>query len=389
MWSKMLEEYIANLLKLNEKPEKIRALALFSGGLDSVLAAYLVAKQDIEVTCLHFNTGFLTGNHRKLVELWKKTYSGLNFEYIDVSDEYLDVLRNPKFGYGSSANPCIDCHLFMIRQAALQLPKFNAHFIITGEVRGQRPKSQNQRAMEKIVDESGISGFLLRPLSAKILEETVPERRGWINRNDLLDIHGRSRQKQLLLAKELDVPILSKPGSDACNLLESPFSVRYFDFISHNEQKEPTKIDYELLKFGRHFRISKNAKLIVGRNEAENERLLQLHQKTNDNDKNSHIVMQVDEFPGPIALLEKTSDISQDDIKFAASIVVKYSKAPSNKQVKVNCIDNEQQYSIFVESAEYSAIFHHSLIGVPKNRPKDFIVPNATRNAKLYKGKIN
>ena len=385
----MLEKYIAKLNDINEKPEKIRALALFSGGLDSVLAAYLVAKQDIELICLHFDTGFLSGNHRELVESWRKIYNGLNFEYIDVSDEYLDVLRNPKFGYGSSVNPCIDCHLFMIRQAALQLPKFNAHFIITGEVRGQRPKSQNHRAMTKIEDESGISGFLLRPLSAKILEETVPEQKGWINRENLFDIHGRSRQRQLLLAKELDAPIISKPGSDACNLLESPFSVRFFDFISHNEEKKPYKLDYELLKFGRHFRISKNAKLIVGRNEAENERLLQLKKLADDNEQNSYIVMQVEEFPGPIALLEKTSDISQDDIKFAASIVVKYSKAPSNKQINVNFIDEENQDSLLVEAAEFSAIFHHSLIGVPKNRPKNFIVPNATRNAKLYKGKIN
>ena len=385
----MHEEYISYLRKLDAKPEKIRALALFSGGLDSVLAAYLVVKQGVEVICLHFDTGFLSGNHRELVKSWVKIYSGLKFEYIDVSEEYLDILRNPKYGYGASANPCIDCHLFMIRQAALQLPKFNAHFIITGEVRGQRPKSQNSRAMKKIEEKSGISGFLLRPLSAKILEETVPEQKGWINRENLLDIHGRNRQRQLMLAKVLDAPIISKPGSDACNLLESPFSVRFFDFIKYNEKKTPDKKDYELLKFGRHFRISENAKLIVGRNESENERLLKLQQKTHDNDQNSYIVMQVEKFPGPIGLLESKPDISQDDIEFSAQIVIKYSKAPSNTQIKVNIIYNEKTESIITEAAANSAIFHQSLIGVPKNRPKNFIIPNATRNARLYKGEIN
>ncbi|MCD4657894.1 MAG: 7-cyano-7-deazaguanine synthase [Planctomycetes bacterium] len=384
----MLEEYIAKLHKLDEKPQKMRALALFSGGLDSVLAAYLVAKQGIEVICLHFDTGFLTGNHQKLVEGWQSIYSGLKFEYIDVSEEYLDILRNPKYGYGSAANPCIDCHLFMIRQAALQLPKFDAHFIITGEVRGQRPKSQNVRAMSIIEEKSSISGFLLRPLSAKILEETIPEQKGWVKRDELLDIHGRSREKQLMLAKELNAPIINRPGTDACNLLESPFSVRFFDFIKHNEDKKPERIEYELLKFGRHFRISENAKLIVGRNESENERLLKM-QKDANTAQISYFVMYVDEIPGPIGLLENNPHISREDIEFAATIVVKYSKAQSNTQIKVKIIENEKTDSIIATAAENSAIFHHSLIGVPKNRPKNFVMPNATRNAKLYKGKIN
>ena len=378
-----LQKYIDKLRNLEKKPERIRALALFSGGLDSILAAYLLAKQGVEVIGLHFDTGFLSGNHQEVVEKWRKDFPILKFEFIDISDEYIDLLNSPKYGYGAAANPFIDCHLYMIRQAAKLMETFDAHLIITGEVKGQRPKSQNSRAMELIKEQSEISGFLLRPLSAKLLPITVPEEKGWINRENLLAINGRSRASQLQLAKDFELNLDVRPGNDACFLLESPFSTRYFDFLLNNDQK-PKKAHFELFKLGRQFRISPNAKLILGRNKEENEKL-----KLHNESLNDKYFMYAENVKGPIGLLEFVQKPSEEEFSAAASIILRYSNVTENQETIVKFQINDETTEVTATPSDDEFFRDMLLIGVSKNRKKGEHVPIATKNAKKHKGEIN
>ena len=249
------------------REKRAKALALLSGGLDSTLAVWLILKQGIEVIGVNFTTPFFSP--KKAIESAK--FLNIPLEIVDITDEYLNILKNPKYGYGKNLNPCIDCHAFMIRKTFELMKKYNADFIITGEVLGERPMSQNKNYLNIVAKYSGAEDYVLRPLSAKLLPPTKPEREKWVDREKLLDIQGRSRKRQLELAKEIGLENIPTPAG-GCLLTEPIFSKKLLDLLKNKE--DVTRRDLELLKIGRHFRLPSNVKVIVGRNKDENDKLL-------------------------------------------------------------------------------------------------------------------
>ncbi|MCX7845138.1 MAG: tRNA 4-thiouridine(8) synthase ThiI [Dictyoglomaceae bacterium] len=249
------------------RKKRAKVLALLSGGLDSILAVWLILQQGIEVMGINFTTPFF--NSKNAITASK--FLNIPLEIIDITDEYLNILKNPKYGYGKNLNPCIDCHAFMLKKTFELIKEYEADFIITGEVLGERPMSQNIKSLNLVTKYSGVEDYVLRPLSAKLLPPTKPEREGLVDREKLLDIQGRSRKIQLELARKIGLKEIPTP-SGGCLLTEKFFSKKLLDLLKNKENI--TRRDLELLKIGRHFRISDYIKVIVGRNKEENEKLL-------------------------------------------------------------------------------------------------------------------
>jgi len=243
----------------------VKAVLLFSTGLDSLLAYHLLKKVGIEVIVLVIKTPFNKINEAVLNEIKKEA----KVIFYEAKDDYLQIIKNPKFGYGKQMNPCIDCKIYMYKIAKKFLEEEKADFIATGEVLNQRSFSQTLDKLKLIEKEAGVNGLVVRPLSAKLLPKTLAEEKGLIDREKLLDIKGRARKKQLQLVKDLGISIYSQPAG-GCSLTDPMFSKRLKDLMEHNPNF--TTEDVELLKIGRHFRIGKS-KLILGRNESESKLL--------------------------------------------------------------------------------------------------------------------
>lgn len=309
----------------------MRALALFSGGLDSMIAMKLITMQNIEVIALNMNIGF--GGTKDLSELFRQRAksAGAEFEVVDVRERYINkVLFSPRYGYGKRFNPCIDCHAFMFSTAKELMAKYDANFIITGEVLGQRPMSQNRSSLDKVLKLSNDEdSLILRPLSAKLLEITKPELKGWVEREKLLDIQGRDRKRQLELAKEFGFEEYQNPGG-GCLLTEEFFTKKLREFISF----APLKVsDIDILKVGRHFRLPNGSKLILGRNEEEN--------RTLENIKNSeYLPLYVDdELPAPYARL--SSDANAEDMALGIDILLAFTKGNVGEKYKIKLGNDE------------------------------------------------
>ena len=298
----------------------MKALALFSGGLDSTLAMKLIIDQGIEVTAININTGFgSTKDRREHMENMCRQV-GAKLRIVDIQDEYLqDVLFDPKYGYGKHFNPCIDCHAKMFEVAKRMMKDEGASFLISGEVMGQRPMSQNKEALQTVLDESNCDGLLLRPLSAKRLKPTIPEIEGWVDRERLEGIFGRNRERQLQMAKEFGLKDFESPGG-GCLLTDENFAVKMWDYIKYDTFE---RADIPVMKYGRHLRLQDGAKLVVGRNKEENEPLQNI-----DNPKYIHI--KTVGIPGPHSLLRKNA--SQADKELAAKIILTYTKALPNEE---------------------------------------------------------
>jgi tRNA U34 2-thiouridine synthase MnmA/TrmU len=254
----------------------MKAFALISGGLDSILAARVVRDEGIEIIPLNFKIPFCvrskTPFDSKRIHILVRDNLGLDLKTIDISEAFLKLLENPRYGFGSNMNPCIDCKMLMLSKAKELMKDFNTAFVVTGEVLGQRPMSQHKAALQLIGKRSGLEDLVLRPLSAKLLPETIPEKAGWVNRNKLFDFNGRTRKPQMELAKKIGISDYPNPAG-GCLLTDPEFSKRLKELV---EYQELNLDNIELLKIGRHFRISKDTKLIVGRNERENECLINL-----------------------------------------------------------------------------------------------------------------
>ncbi|MGC8998666.1 MAG: tRNA 4-thiouridine(8) synthase ThiI [Candidatus Bathyarchaeia archaeon] len=255
-----------------EAKAKVKALALFSGGLDSSLAIKLVQEQGIEVEAIAFLTPFYTAKADGFSLERAAEKLGVPLKVMRLGLDYLQIVRNPKYGYGRHMNPCIDCRIFMLRKAKKYAREIGADFIVTGEVLDERPMSQHLKALKIVEEESSLKGRLLRPLSARLLPPTEPEKLRLVDRSRLLDIRGRSRKRQIALAKAYGITEYQSP-SGGCLLTYKEFSAKLCDLLQH--KKRVSMADLELLKVGRHFRFGKN-KIIVGRNKAENEVLLRL-----------------------------------------------------------------------------------------------------------------
>ncbi len=298
----------------------MKALALLSGGLDSILAVKLILNQGIDVIALNFVTPFHISKKNHV----EKIARGFNvpLKTIKLGKDYLRMIRNPKHGYGKHMNPCIDCRIFMLKKAKAYVKKIGASFIITGEVLNERPMTQTKQALELIEKESGLKGKILRPLSAKLLPKTEAEKKGWVDRERLLDIKGRGRKRQIELAKKFNIKDYPSPAG-GCLLTYKEFARKLRDLFEHKKRVGMNDID--LLKIGRHFRFGRN-KIIVGRNEDENEQLLKL--KENDD-----YYFEVPGFGSPITILQGQK--TKEAIKRAASLTVRYSDA-KEKKVLVN-----------------------------------------------------
>jgi tRNA U34 2-thiouridine synthase MnmA/TrmU len=323
----------------------MKALCVFSGGLDSMLAAELIRDQGIDVLALFFETPFFTSGKASV----SAESMGLPFKVVDITKRHLEIVKNPKNGYGGNMNPCIDCHALMFRVAGEMLKEEGADFVITGEVLGQRPMSQNRASLMMVSNESGLNRLLLRPLSAKLLPVTIPETRGWVNREKLENIQGRSRKPQMTLAEELGIKEYPSPAG-GCLLTDKIFSRRLKDlFLSDNRVEI---IDIELLKIGRHFKISPDAKLIVGRNKKENENLRSLV-------TNKDLLFSAMEVPGPTALLK--ADQNDSYLQVAAEVAASYSDAGVGEDVKV-LIKGESGQTILATEVKDKTLFRDFMI---------------------------
>ena len=311
-------------------------MGLVSGGLDSTLAAALMLKQGIEVTGLNFHTGFCVLDHHRQMGEQKtrdlenpalKTEGKLYFpvELIDISEEYLSLVTNPRYGYGKNANPCIDCRIMMLVKAREMMEELEADFIFTGEVIGQRPMTQMPRTLELIERRAGLQGKLLRPLSAQLLPLTIAEEEGLIDRSQLKNFNGRSRKPQMELAEELGIEDYPSPAGGCCFLTDPGYTRKFFDLLDHREVRSVTVEDFTMLKIGRHLRVRDDLKLIVGRHEKENDFLERFQSK--------YISFEVDGPPGPIALME--GDDSIENRRLAAAVTARYSDAPDDEVVRV------------------------------------------------------
>ena len=289
--------------------KKVKALVLFSGGLDSTLAIKVLEKQNIEVVALSFVSYFF--GDAKAKESAEK--NRINQRSVNFADMHCEVVKNPKRGYGSAMNPCIDCHLLMIREAGKIMRVEGFDFVATGEILGQRPMSQNLHSLQLIEKEAGLEGRLLRPLSAKLLEETTIEKNGLVDRNQLLDISGRSRKRQFELAKEFNLNYYPTPGG-GCLLTESEFGKKLKKLLA--EIKNPSASDYALLQIGRVFWVE-GARIIVGRNSAENEKLKKLKEQSNT-------IIELKNFMGPVVLLR--GPVTEKVMEEAKKITASYSR---------------------------------------------------------------
>jgi hypothetical protein len=301
----------------------MKALALFSGGLDSSLAAKIIADQGIEVTVVHFVTPFChcdaaRGCRCDVVDIAKELKLALKSVYL--GDEYVAMVKNPKYGYGKNLNPCIDCKILMLQRAKKLMEETGASFIVTGEVLGQRPKSQHRQALGHIERDSGLHGLVIRPLSALLLEPTVPEQKGWVQREKLFRFNGRERRPQLDLARALGVTRYTAPAG-GCLLTDPHFCKRLKDLLTHAIFDADHVI---LAKAGRYFRLGPRALLIVGRDELGNKKLLQLG-------RGGDLYFQTLDVPGPAAL--GRGDYDESTKKRAAEIVAYY--ACGDKEIAV------------------------------------------------------
>ena len=306
----------------------MKAIALLSGGLDSTLAAKIILEQGIELEALNFLTVFCNCTHRGETCLAsKKAVEGLGIplRVLNVSEEYLAVVKHPNHGYGRNMNPCIDCRIFMLKKTKEYMETSGTSFIITGEVLGQRPMSQRREAMRLIEKEAGLEGFIVRPLSAKFLPATIPEERGWVDRERLLNISGRSRKPQIKMAEQFGIGDYPCPAG-GCLLTDPGFARRMRDLMVH--RPDFSLNDVHLLKIGRHFRLSPSIKLVVGRNEDDNQKIQVFSQ---DGD----LLMMALGTPGPLALLR--GGTGSEEIEKAAAITVRYGKAKDMKNVEVQC----------------------------------------------------
>lgn len=315
-----------------------KAVALISGGLDSMLATQLMLEQGVHVEGLNFFTGFCVEGHthaiRKKVQnkqkrnnaLWVAEQLGIKLHIIDIVEEYKNIVLNPKHGYGAHLNPCLDCKIFMVGRAKQWMEENGFDFIITGEVIGQRPKSQLKAKMPIVANQSGANDRLLRPLCAKLLAPTLPEREGWVNRELLGDFSGRSRKPQMAMAERFGIKEYAQPAGGCCFLTDENYSAKLADLWNARGKREYELDDIMLLKVGRHLRPRPHFKMIVGREEGENNFLEGYRHQFAHLRSTSHM--------GPLVLID--GEPTAEDFHLAARLLARFSHGRDADRV---CVD--------------------------------------------------
>jgi len=336
--------------------KKAHGIGLLSGGLDSALAARVVLDAGADVTCLHLFTGFCVTGHSSRVgrkdrpignhALQVAAEAGIPVELVDISDDYLPMVVAPKHGYGANMNPCVDCRVFMLERARAYMENVGADFVFTGEVIGQRPMSQLRKTFALTARESGLEGRLLRPLSAKLLEPTLVEQEGRVDRDKLHDFHGRSRKPQLRLAETFGITEFMQPAGGCCFLTDENYSRKLKDLIAVGGVASLSMDDVYLLGVGRHFRLSNEVKLVVGRDEVENNFL---EYYTRDN-----LSVKAMDVSGPTAIVMGEAD--DNTLSTISAVVARYSDAKSQPTVRVAISNNGDTRVIEVPPAAQSLI---------------------------------
>lgn len=301
-----------------------KAIVLLSGGLDSILATKLMMELGIEVVCVSYFIEFAMCGGGPTAAVKAAEMLGVPLKVVDITGEYLEIFRNPKHGYGANINPCIDCKIFMLKKAKEYMGEVGASFLVTGEVLGERPMSQRRDALNIIEKNAGVRGILLRPLSAKLLPPTLPEQEGVVDREKLFDIRGRSRKPQFALAKQFGIKEYPNP-SGGCLLTDPGFTKRVRDLIAHEGL---TVEGLRLLKTGRHFRIGEATKLIIGRDDGENEELAPLA-------KNGDVCFRLKDHEGPFSILRGPLD--EEMIKLSAEIIAQHTKYRNETALNILC----------------------------------------------------
>ncbi len=316
--------------------EKIKALALFSGGLDSALAIKVVQEQGIEVIALNFVSHFFGGKNEKAESMAKQL--GIKLEYIDFKKRHILVVEDPVYGRGKNMNPCIDCHSLMFKIAGELLEEYGASFVISGEVLGQRPMSQNSQALEKVKKLSGMGDLVLRPLSAKLLPPSKAEIMGWVDREKLLDINGRSRQRQMELMDFYGLVEYPSPGG-GCLLTDPGYSNRLKVLEDDGLLKDDHYWLFKLIKEARFFRFSKGRYLFVGRNKESNDKIDEFRKE-----KNLDFYIQSSEVSGPHIIAN--TNLTDEEIDFAKKLFSRYSKVKGNEKVILNNSGNLEEVDV-------------------------------------------
>ena len=296
---------------------KHSCFALFSGGLDSILAVLHMKSLGYRVLPIFFSTPFFGSDKAQ------ETANRIGFDLIvhDLTDLHLKMVENPKYGYGKNLNPCIDCHGLMFHEAGRLMKEYKVDFIISGEVMGQRPMSQRKDALNAVGKLSEIKDLLIRPLSQKLLTDTLPIRAGWVIKDEMLDIQGRNRKRQMKLVEEYGIDFYPSPGG-GCLLTDPGFTRKLKDLMQYSVMN---KRSIEFLKTGRHLRLNDNVKLIIGRNNAENDIISKLAQ--------DEIVLQAKSFPGPLGIMQSNKRITIKDINLSGSILLRYNSKIENSAI--------------------------------------------------------
>ena len=309
---------------------KKKVVALLSGGLDSILAVRVILDQGVPVTAVRFMTHFgcdadgsgsCGQDVSPLAKLWGPL--GLDIKYCHLGQEYIDMVKKPRFGRGKNMNPCIDCRVMMLTWARDVMEKEEACCLITGEVLNQRPMSQNRSEFARIEKVTELQGRVLRPLSAKLLEPTIAEEQGFIDREKLLDISGRGRTRQYEMAKQFGIEDIPQPAG-GCLLTDPGYSARLRDLWDHDSSAGAG--DLNLLRVGRHFRPRGDCKIVVGRNEGENTQLDLLA-------KEGDTVLKLKEHPGPVTLVR--GRYADPDLELAAALTIRYGDVPDGEKAEV------------------------------------------------------
>lgn len=297
--------------------KKVKALVLLSGGLDSILAVKLLLEQGIEVEAINFRTNFCgPSKARPAAELL-----GVKLREVNIRQDFLPILKSPKHGYGSALNPCIDCHALMLKKAGEIMRQENFDLVASGEVLGQRPMSQHKQALDIVEKDAGLEGYLLRPLSAKLLKPTLAEERGLVDREKLLDISGRSRKTQMALAKKYGIKEYPSPAG-GCALTQKDFAARLKELMTNKPDFTPEDID--LVAIGRHKWLD-GTQIILGRSQVENELLVEVA-------KSGDILIIPDDWAGPTALIRGAKN-KEKIIEPAKQMILDFS--PKAKKLKI------------------------------------------------------
>ncbi len=331
---------------------QVTGLALYSGGLDSTLACRVVAEQEIRVIAVRFVTPFfsydLLDRETEYRKETKDKYC-IDVRLVDISEKYFQMLKKPAHGYGKNFNPCIDCKILLLTEARKMMDKYEASFLITGEVVGQRPMSQRRDTLRAIERESGCEDILLRPLCAKLLSPTKPERDGLINRERLLGFSGRTRIPQMELAEHFDIKDYPSPAG-GCTLTDPALAARIEKYFAANNIY--LSQDIRLLMVGRQFTLPGGSWLVVGRNKEDNDRIEKLRLPED-------LQLELQDRPGPTALLRNCNN--SDDIKLAAGMVVRYGKKTAEKESVVTVESSKGTESITTSSPDDSLISTFSM----------------------------